>query len=142
MSVGAIEPQFFAELQRVLDLPDLPGQGDHPNWPKMREMLAAEFATKTRDEWAAIFDDVDACVSPVFWLEEAKQHPHLIARGTLTEVGGVYQPSPAPRFSRTPGQVGDPGKTPGTDTVEALTDWGIGEDAVDKLLDGGVVTQA
>lgn len=142
MSVGAIEPQFFAELQRVLELPDLPGQGDHPNWPKMREMLAAKFATKTRDEWAAIFDDVDACVAPVYWLSEAKHHPHLVARGTLTDVGGIYQPSPAPRFSRTPGKVGHPAQTPGTDTVEALTDWGIPASDIDKLLEAGVITQA
>jgi alpha-methylacyl-CoA racemase len=142
MSVGAIEPQFFAELQRVLELPDLPGQGDHPSWPKMREMLAAKFATKTRDEWTTIFDDVDACVAPVYWLSEAKQHPHLVARGTLSEVGGIYQPSPAPRFSRTPGQVGHPAQTPGTDTVEALTDWGVDKAELDKLLDAGVVVQA
>ncbi|HEX3898194.1 MAG TPA: CaiB/BaiF CoA-transferase family protein [Mycobacteriales bacterium] len=142
MSVGAIEPQFFAELQRVLDLPDLPGQGDHPNWPKMREMLAAAFATKTRGEWAVVFDDVDACVAPVYWLSEAKAHPHLIARGTLTDVGGIHQPSSAPRFSRTPGQVGHPAQTPGTDTVEALTDWGVDKAELDKLLDAGVVVQA
>jgi alpha-methylacyl-CoA racemase len=142
MSVGAIEPQFFAELQRVLDLPDLPAQSDHAAWPKMREMLAAAFATKTRDEWAAIFDDVDACVAPVLWLSEAKGHPHLVARGSLTDVNGVVQPSSAPRFSRTPGQVGRPAQTPGSDTVEALTDWGVDQAALGKLLEAGVVVQA
>jgi alpha-methylacyl-CoA racemase len=142
MSVGAIEPQFFDALRDTLELPDLPAQSDHASWPKMREMLAERFAAKTRDEWAAIFDDVDACVSPVLWLAEAKDHPHLVARGTLTEVNGVVQPMPAPRFSRTPGQVGVPGRAPGEDTVEALTDWGIERAAIDKLLDGGVVTPA
>ncbi|HVW79468.1 MAG TPA: CaiB/BaiF CoA-transferase family protein, partial [Mycobacteriales bacterium] len=142
MSVGAIEPQFFEALKQTLDIPDLPAQGDHASWPKMREMIAAKFLTKTRDEWAAIFDEVDACVAPVYWLSEAKKHPHLVARGTLTEVNGIYQPSPAPRFSRTPGQVGHPAQTPGTDTVEALTDWGVAKADLDKLLEAGIVTQA
>jgi alpha-methylacyl-CoA racemase len=141
MSVGAIEPQFFEELRRVLDLPDLPAQSDHANWPKMREMLAAMFATKTRDQWATIFDDVDACVAPVLWLSEAERHPHLVARGTLVDVAGVVQPAPAPRFSRTPGQVGAPPRSPGSDTVAALTEWGIDQADVDKLLDSGVVVQ-
>jgi alpha-methylacyl-CoA racemase len=142
MSVGAIEPQFFDALRDTLGLDDLPAQSDHANWPKMREMLADAFAKKTRDEWAAIFDNVDACVSPVLWLAEAKDHPHLIARGTLTEVNGVVQPMPAPRFSRTPGQAGRPGRAPGEDTIEALTDWGIEQAVIDKLLDGGAIVQA
>ncbi|HVS67984.1 MAG TPA: CaiB/BaiF CoA-transferase family protein [Mycobacteriales bacterium] len=141
MSVGAIEPQFYEALKQTLELPDLPGQGDHAAWPKMREMLAEKFATKTRDEWAAIFDDVDACVAPVLWLSEAKSHPHLAARGTLVEMGGVTNPAPAPRFSRTPGRIAGPPKHPGTDTVAALTEWGIEKAEVDRLVETGVVVQ-
>jgi alpha-methylacyl-CoA racemase len=141
MSVGAIEGQFFEELKRVLDLPDLPAQGDHANWPKMREMLAASFATKTRDEWTAAFDGVDACVAPVLWLSEAATHPHLAARGTLVDVGGVVQPNSAPRFSRTPGQAGAPPRAPGSDTVTALRDWKIDDATVERLLGSGAVVQ-
>jgi alpha-methylacyl-CoA racemase len=141
MSVGAIEPQFYEALKQTLELPDLPAQGDHASWPTMREMLAAKFSTKTRDEWAAIFDEVDACVAPVLWLSEAAEHPHLVARGTLTDVNGVVQPSPAPRFSRTPGRIAGPPCAPGRDTIEALTDWGIDKAEVDKLIEAGVVTQ-
>jgi alpha-methylacyl-CoA racemase len=141
MSVGAIEPQFYEALRATLELPDLPAQGDHSAWPKMREMLAEKFATKTREEWTAIFDDVDACVAPVMWLSEAKNNPHLVARGTLVEMGGVTNPAPAPRFSRTPGRIAGPPKHPGTDTVAALTDWGIDKTEVDRLVEAGVVVQ-
>jgi alpha-methylacyl-CoA racemase len=141
MSVGAIEPQFYEELRRVLELPDLPDQSDHANWPRMREMLAAKFATRTRAEWTEVFDGVDACVAPVMWLSEAKEHPHLKARGTIVEVNGVAQPGPAPRFSRTPGSVGAPPRAPGEDTVAALSDWGIDSERVEKLLAEGTVVQ-
>jgi alpha-methylacyl-CoA racemase len=141
MSVGAIEAQFYETLKQTLGLADLPAQGDHANWPKMREMLTEKFATKTRDEWAAIFDGVDACVAPVRWLSEAKNDPHLVARGTLVEMGGVTNPAPAPRFSRTPGRIAGPPKHPGTDTVAALTDWGVDKAEVDRLVEAGVVVQ-
>jgi len=141
MSVGAIEAQFYETLKQTLGLADLPAQGDHANWPKMREMLTEKFATKTRDEWAAIFDGVDACVAPVRWLSEAKNDPHLVARGTLVEMGGVTNPAPAPRFSRTPGRIAGPPKHPGTDTVAALTDWGVDKAEVDRLVAAGVVVQ-
>ena len=141
MSVGAIEAQFYETLKQTLELADLPAQADHANWPKMREMLTEKFATKTRDEWAAIFDGVDACVAPVRWLSEAKNDPHLVARGTLVEMGGVTNPAPAPRFSRTPGRIAGPPKHPGTDTVAALTDWGVDKAEVDRLVEAGVVVQ-
>jgi alpha-methylacyl-CoA racemase len=141
MSVGAIESQFYEALKQTLGLPDLPAQSDHANWPKMREMLAEKFATKTRAEWTAIFDDVDACVAPVMWLSEAKDHPHLAARGTLVDVNGVIQPNAAPRFSRTPGHIGRPPRPPGADTVAALTEWGIDPTRIEKLQAEGTVVQ-
>jgi alpha-methylacyl-CoA racemase len=142
MAVGAIEPQFFAELSRVLAIPDLPGQGDHAQWPRLRELITEKFATRTREEWIAAFDGVDACVSPVWRLSEAAADPHLQARQTLVERDGVVQPNVAPRFSRTPGEVGAGPKPAGTDTTEALRDWGIKGAMIETLLATGVVTQA
>jgi alpha-methylacyl-CoA racemase len=105
-------------------------------------MLAEKFASRTRAEWIAAFDGVDACVSPVWRLSEAAGDPHLQARQTLVDLDGVVQPNVAPRFSRTPGQIGEPPKPAGTDTAEALRDWGIKDTAIDQLLADGVVTQA
>ena len=107
MAVGALEPQFFAELLRLLELDPAttPGQGDRDRWPEMREIFTRVFKTKTRDEWAAIFDGTDACVSPILTFGEASDHKHLAARETLIEVDGITQHRPAPRFSRTPNGI-------------------------------------
>ena len=142
VAVGALERQFFAELVRVLDVADrIPDQHDVNRWPEMRTLLAETFKTKTRDEWAALFDDVDACVAPVMRLTEAAQHPHVAARNTLVEADGVTQPAPAPRFSRTPGAIQGPPRQPGEDTTETLLAWGFDETAVKELLANGVVAQ-
>jgi alpha-methylacyl-CoA racemase len=142
VAVGALERQFFAELVRVLDVADrISDQHDVNRWPEMRELLAETFRTKTRDEWASLFDDVDACVAPVMRLTEASQHPHVAARGTLIETDGVTQPAPAPRFSRTPGSIQGPPRQPGEDTTETLLAWGFDETTVKELLAGGVVAQ-
>jgi len=103
VSVGPIEPQFhalFGEKLRLTD-PVFDRQDDKAAWPEMRSKLAAVFATRTRDEWAALFEGTDACVAPVLTMSEAPKHPHLAERGTFTERDGVVQPAPAPRFSRT-----------------------------------------
>jgi alpha-methylacyl-CoA racemase len=142
MSVGALEPQFFAELVRVLAIPDLPAQTDRDQWPRMRELFTAAFAARTRAEWIEAFDGVDACVAPVWWLGEAVADPHLAARQSLVEVDGVVQPGVAPRFSRTPGQIGRPPTAPGIDTTDTLRDWGVKDDTVNRLLADAVITQA
>lgn len=111
MAVGAIEPQFYAQLLTGLGLSagDLPQQLDRESYPGMHELFARCFATKTRDEWAAIFAGTDACVTPVLTWREAAESAHLRARGTLVTAYGVDQAAPAPRFSRTPsGPVGRP----------------------------------
>ena len=142
VAVGALERQFFAELVRVLGVADrVPGQHDMARWPEMRELFAETFRTRTRDEWAALFDDVDACVAPVMGLTEAIDHPHLKARQTLVESDGVVQPAPAPRFDRTPGAVQGPPRRPGQDTRAALVDWGFDPDEVEQLLADGAVAQ-
>jgi alpha-methylacyl-CoA racemase len=142
MAVGALESQFFAELVRVLAIPDLPEQSDIEAWPRMRELIAAKFASRPRAEWVEAFDGVDACVSPVWRLSEAPADPHLVARRSMVDVDGVVQPNVAPRFSRTPGEIGAPPRSPGTDTTDALRDWGIKADRIEELLAAGVVTQA
>jgi alpha-methylacyl-CoA racemase len=141
MAVGALESQFFAELARVLDIPGLPAQHDVAQWPRMRELFTAKFASRSRAEWIAAFDGVDACVSPVWRLSEAPADPHLVARQTMVERDGVVQPNVAPRFSRTPGQIGTVPSSPGADTTEALRDWGIKDERIDQLLADGVITQ-
>jgi alpha-methylacyl-CoA racemase len=135
MALGAIEPQFYAALIRGLDLEaeDLPDQMDREAWPQMKERFAALFATKTRAEWEAVFDGTDACVAPVLSPWEAPSHPHIRARGTFTEVAGVVQPSPAPRFGGTPGAIRRPPPNPGQHGDEALADWGLDADEVAEL---------
>lgn len=103
VAVGALEPQFYATLVDKLGLdPDaLPEQHDRSGWPTIRAELSRVFASRPRDHWANVFGDADACVTPVLSFDEVAEHPHLAARQTLVEVGGVVQPAPAPRFSRT-----------------------------------------
>jgi alpha-methylacyl-CoA racemase len=142
MALGAIEPQFFAEIARVLAIPGLPVQSDIEQWPKLRELFTAKFAERTRAEWIEAFDGVDACVAPVWRISEAINDPHVRARQSLVEVDGLVQPNVAPRFSRTPGVIGEPAKPIGTDTTEALRDWGIKDERLGALLDAGAITQA
>ena len=106
-TIGAIEPQFYAEfLQRAgIDDPDFKDQNNKANWPKLRDKMEAIFMTKTRDEWSALLEGTDACAMAVQTMEEAKNHPHLVARKTFVEHAGAVQPAPAPRFSRTPSQI-------------------------------------
>jgi alpha-methylacyl-CoA racemase len=105
VAIGAIEPQFYAELLAALGLgddPDFRAQFDASRWPALSERLAAIFRTKTRDEWCALMEGTDICFAPVLSLGEAPGHPHNVARNAFIEVGGMLQPAPAPRFSGTP----------------------------------------
>ncbi|MFC9326102.1 CaiB/BaiF CoA transferase family protein [Kitasatospora sp. NPDC057015] len=126
LAVGALEPRFYAEFTAVLGLgPDAPGQFDVPRWPELRARIAARFATRTLAEWTAAFEGTDACVEPVLTMRGAAAHPHLVARGTYTELDGVTQPAPAPRFSATPGTLRRPPARPGADAAEVARDWGV-----------------
>ncbi|MCG7207418.1 CaiB/BaiF CoA transferase family protein [Streptomyces arenae] len=141
MAVGAIEPQFYAQFMTLLGLdPDETQRADPRTWTELRKQIAAAFAQRARDEWTKVFEGTDACVAPVLSLAEAAGHPHLAARGTFTEVGGVTQPAPAPRFSRTPSAVRCPPARPGEHTRAALSEWGV-ED-VEALIDTGVAVQS
>jgi alpha-methylacyl-CoA racemase len=140
VAVGALEPQFYAELLARLELdPETWPQHDQAQWPAQSEALAAIFQTRSRDEWAKVFDGSDACVSPVLALDEAPDHPHAVARATFTESAGVRQPAPAPRFSRTPGAIAGPPVLPGQHTDEVLTAAGFGAHEVSALRDAGAI---
>jgi alpha-methylacyl-CoA racemase len=134
MAVGAIETKFYDALLDGLGLhgDELPAQFDRDAWPDMKERFATIFAQKTRDEWTEIFADVDACVTPVLSSREAAHHPYNSARGVFSTDGAV-QPQPAPRFSKSPGALGQaPGK-PGSGTRRGLASWGI-DDARQEAL--------
>jgi alpha-methylacyl-CoA racemase len=135
VAVGAIEPKFYAALLQGLGLAGeaLPAQADRAGWPTLRARFAAVLVTKTRDEWCAIFDGTDACVSPVLKFGEAAQHPHATARRGHLEVGGVMQPAPAPRFSRTPGEVRGAPPERGEGGRTALASWGFTAEDIERL---------
>jgi alpha-methylacyl-CoA racemase len=125
VAVGAIEPAFYQALLTGLGLDDadLPERLDRSSWPVLRARFTAAFLGRSRDEWAAVFADTDACVTPVLSFDEVAHHPHIAARQTLVEIDGVTQPAPAPRFSRTPASLPKPPPEPGADNAEVLDDW-------------------
>jgi alpha-methylacyl-CoA racemase len=141
VAVGALEPQFFAALLEGLDLtPDDVGpQNDRDAWPAMRERFARIFSTMTRDEWASHFEGTDACVAPVLSLAEAPSHPYNLARETFRDVDGVAQPGPAPRFSVTRPDLGQPPRMLGEDTDAVLMSLGYSHDEIGTLRSSGVV---
>ena len=142
ISVGSIEPQFYAELMRLTGLEgdeEFAGQMDRTRWPALKERIAKLFATKSRDEWCAVMEQTDVCFAPVLRMSEAYEHPHNQARQTFLEIGGVRQPAPAPRFSRTPGEIIRPPAHPGQHTKEVLADWGVPADRIAALVDSGAV---
>jgi alpha-methylacyl-CoA racemase len=140
VAVGAIEPQFFAQLMKGLDLEF--DQSDVAAWPEMRAALAARFAERPRDEWAAMFEQTDACVAPVLSLTEAPHHPHMAARGIFANVGNHTEPRVAPVFSRTPTRAPSPVRQAGADSRSVLAAAGLGEHEIEDLIRAGVVRQA
>jgi alpha-methylacyl-CoA racemase len=125
IAIGALEPQFYAELRQRAGLtdPDYDAQLDRGRWPALQDKMAALFRTKTRDEWAALLEGSDACAAAVRGMFEAPDHPHLAARGTFVERDGYVQPAPAPRFSGTPSAIqGSPAAAP-VDAAEILARW-------------------
>jgi len=139
--VGAIEPKFYAELIAGLglDQDSLPAQHDREGWPALRKCLAERFRTRSRDHWAAAFADTDACVSPVLTFAESELTPQRSTRAGTLHIGGIGQPAPAPRFSRTaPGVRGAPPER-GEGAAAALADWGFDEREAADLIGGAVV---
>jgi alpha-methylacyl-CoA racemase len=135
VAIGAIEPQFYAELIEKCGLADedLPPQNDKSHWPAMKKRFEELFLTKTRAEWCDLLDGGDACFAPVLTVEEAPSHPHNRARKNFVEVDGMLQPAPAPRFSRTPASIQRPPAFPGEHTDEVLREWGFSDDDLTRL---------
>jgi alpha-methylacyl-CoA racemase len=125
MAIGALEPQFYAELRQLAGLTEdcYDAQMNRGEWPNMQDKMAALFKTKTRDEWANILEGSDACAAPVMGMFDAPKHPHLAARKTFVTADGHVQPAPAPRFSRTPSAIqGSPAVAP-TQASDILAQW-------------------
>ncbi len=135
ISLGSIEPQFYAELLRItgLDQEELPKQMDRSQWPKMKLKIAETIRSKTRDQWVELMEGTDVCFAPVLSPSEACSHPHNVERETFVEVAGIKQPAPAPRFSRTPGVIDGPPPHPGEHTEEVLSSWGFSENEIQNL---------
>lgn len=141
VSVGSIEPQFYALLLKHtgIDDPDFKNQMDMSNWPGNKEKITAVFKAKTRDEWCGIMEGTDICFAPVLSMEEAPEHPHNKARNTFVQVGEVMQPGPAPRFSRTQPDVPAAAPKYGEHTESALAGWGVSKDEIKALKAGGII---
>jgi alpha-methylacyl-CoA racemase len=141
VSIGSIEPQFYALLLRLTGVTD-PAFNDQmarAEWPSLKAKFAAVFKTRTRDEWCALMEGTEVCFAPVLDMDEAPQHPHNVARATFVDVDGVTQPAPAPRFSRTAPELGAPPAAPGADGGAILADWGWTAEAVAALRERGVM---
>ena len=142
ISVGSIEPQFYAELLRLTGLDqdaEFQQQMNHDNWPHLKSRLTDVFASKTRAEWCALMEHTDVCFAPVLTMSEASAHPHNAERETFIEFEGIVQPAPAPRFSRTQPLVVLPPARPGEHTRDILADWGFDPLAIDSLFESGAV---
>jgi alpha-methylacyl-CoA racemase len=142
MSVGALEPQFYALFVELLGIRDeAPDRFDPARTAELRSLIADRFRTRTQKEWVEVFEGTDACVAGVIPITEAAGHPHLRARGTYVQRDGMLQPAPAPRFSRTASTLTTPpSPAAGSDTRAALAAWGVAD--VDALVADGVAVQA
>jgi len=143
VTIGSIEPQFYAQLLRLLELdPAEWPQADAERWPELKEKMRELFRTRTRDEWCELLEGSDVCFAPVLDFDEARRHPHVAEREVYVEHDGFVQPGPVPRFDRTPGAIQGPPCFPGEHTRSALADWGFGEAAIEELVAEGAVVQA
>jgi alpha-methylacyl-CoA racemase len=141
VSVGSIEPQFYALLLKHsgIDDPEFQEQNDRSKWPEFKGKIAEIFKTKTRDEWCEIMEGTDVCFGPVLTMGEALEYPQNVARKTFVEIEGVPQPAPAPRFSRTKPEIRGPALMGPEYTEAALSDWGITPDEIAKLKAAEVI---
>ena len=141
VTIGSLEPQFFAELAKRLeiDLDAFGNRNDPRNWPDQREILETIFKSRTRPEWIELLQDTDVCFAPVLRMTEAPSHPHNKARGVFVDVDGFPQPAPAPRFSRTPAGDCTPPSVPGVHTDDVLLGYGFSTEDVQRLHAAGVI---
>ncbi len=145
ISVGSIEPQFYAELLRLTGLEgdeQFAKQMDKAEWPALKSRLTEVFAQKSRAEWCEIMEATDVCFAPVLTMGEAAEHPHNVERNTFIDIAGTTQPAPAPRFSRTVPEVSMPPAFAGSHTRDVLADWGVGVELIDSWESSGAIKQA
>jgi alpha-methylacyl-CoA racemase len=141
VTVGAMEPPFYRSFMTGLGFTDedMPPQDDRSQWETLTARVAEIIGTRTRAEWLEVFAGTDACVTPVLTLGEAPTHPHNRARGTFVEVGGIIEPAPAPRFSRTPAPAPSPRPEPGEHRTGDLVRWGFSDAEIADLLEEHVI---
>ncbi|MGB1847632.1 MAG: CaiB/BaiF CoA transferase family protein [Pseudohongiellaceae bacterium] len=141
ISIGSLEPQFYALLLEKAEItdPEFQEQLDEAAWPAKREKLNQLFKTRTRQQWCDIMEGTDACFAPVLNLKEAPAHPHNIGRKTFVELDGVVQPAPAPRFSRTQGEIQGPAAMAGEHTREVLSAWNFSDQEIGELQASGAI---
>jgi alpha-methylacyl-CoA racemase len=133
VSIGSIETRFFEDLLSRLGLKNVPAQHDRARWAEMRSLFEKTFKSKTRDEWCKVFEGSDACFAPVLSWSEARRDRHNVFRQNFLNIGGVEQPAPAPRFSRTPGKVRRAPPERGEGGAAALAEWGFDPAAIGRL---------
>ncbi|MDQ2928057.1 MAG: CoA transferase [Pseudomonadota bacterium] len=140
VSIGAIEPKFYAALLDRLGLAAaaLPAQHDRAGWPVLRQRFADCFVSRSRDQWCVVFEGSDACFAPVLTFTESSRDAHRQARRGTIELGGIPQPAPAPRFDRTPGAARHAPPERGAGGHDALHDWGFAPTAIDELAQLGL----
>jgi len=142
LSVAPIEPKFRSAFLKILgfDPVGFPDLDDRAAWPEARRLIAARLAERSRDDWCALFDGSDACVTPVLTPQEAPHHPHNAARSMHVQVGDIVQPAPAPRFDKTPASTpAAPEERPGTEGAAVLEDWGIASERIADLIETGAL---
>jgi alpha-methylacyl-CoA racemase len=141
ISIGSLEPQFYALLLEKAEItdPEFQEQLDEAAWPAKREKLNQLFKTRTRQQWCDIMEGTDVCFAPVLDLKEAPAHPHNIDRKTFVELDGVVQPAPAPRFSRTQGEIQGPAAMAGEHTREVLSAWNFTDQEIGELQASGAI---
>jgi alpha-methylacyl-CoA racemase len=141
IAFGAIEPRFYKLLLENAGIkdPDFLDQLDSSKWIELKEKMTEIFKMKTREEWCRIMEGTDACFAPVLSLEEAPKHPHNNARRAFIETGGLLQPAPAPRFSRTRPEIHASPPEPGEHTESILLELGLEADEIVHLKQKGVI---
>jgi len=142
ISLGSIEPQFYAEMRKLTGLdadPDFDAQMDSSRWPALKAKLTALFKSRPRDHWCRLMERTDVCFAPVLSMAEAPDHPHNRARGSFAEIGGMVQPMPAPRYSGTPTAMPQAAPAPGADTEALLQGLGYDSDRIAALRSEGAL---
>lgn len=141
ISIGAIEPQFYALLLRLCEITDpaFDAQMEVAQWPVLKQKIAVIFQTKSQQEWCALMEGSEVCFAPVLDMAAAPQHPHNLARASFIEIDGVSQPAPAPRFSRSQTEVSAPPAAPGQHSEAILKDWHICPERIAQLVDKKVI---